>query len=153
MYNVDEILARLQKGESLDTIGNELATMLNDAQAKYITIQKEEEAKAKAAAEKAQQEKIAAQRAATRLALLHEIVDAVAAYAEYTPYAGTVAKWADEVTTADIEELDKQLLALLQTIDMMSQLNFNIKASQKQAKNTSKTADDALADFIKMMGW
>ena len=156
MYNIDDIVARLQKGESLDTIGNELATMLNDAQAKHIAIQKAEEEKR----EKARQDQIKAQRTATRRELLWDVLEALHKYAGYTDYAAVLDKWMAEVTDKDIAELDAQMIELLKTFEVLSQLNFdfNLKSvANKQPavqKDTKKVdPDKALGDFIKMMGW
>ena len=156
MYNIDDIVARLQKGESLDTIGNELATMLNDAQAKHIAIQKAEEEKR----EKARQDQIKAQRTATRRELLWDVLEAVHKYAGYTDYAAVLDKWMAEVTDDDIAELDAQMIELLKTFEVLAQLNFdfNIKSvANKQPavqKDTKKVdPDKALGNFLKMMGW
>lgn len=162
MYNVDEIVARLQNGDSLDTIGNELATLLNDAQAKHIAIQKAEEEKRAAEAEKARQAQIKAQRAATRRELLWDVLDAIHKYAGYTDYAATIDKWMAEVTDEDIADLDEQMLELLKTFEMLSQLSFsldNVKhiamPKQENIQKDVKKVDPnkALGDFLQMMGW
>ena len=158
MYNIDDIVARLQKGESLDTIGNELATMLNDAQTKHIAIQKAEEEKRAAEAEKARQAQIKAQRIATRRELLWDVLEALHKYAGYTDYAAVLDKWMAEVTDNDIAELDAQLLELLKTVEVLAQLNFAVAPKQdKIQENVKKVAvtdpNKALGDFIKMMGW
>ena len=157
MYNIDDIVARLQKGESLDTIGNELATMLNDAQAKHIAIQKAEEEKR----EKARQDQIKAQRTATRRELLWDVLDAIQRYAGYTDYAAVIDKWMAEATDEDVAELDAQLIELFKTFEMLAQLNFDLKVLTPKQENVQKDVkkvaavdpNKALGDFIKMMGW
>ena len=154
MYNIDDIVARLQKGESLDTIGNELATMLNDAQAKHIAIQKAEEEKR----EKARQDQIKAQRTATRRELLWDVLDAIQKYAGYTDYAAVIDKWMAEATDEDVAELDAQLIELFKTFEMLAQLNFDLKVLTPKQENIQKDVkkvdpNKALGDFIKMMGW
>lgn len=157
MYNVDDIVARLQKGESLDTIGNELATILNDAQAKHIAIQKAEEEKR----EKARQDQIKAQRTATRRELLWDVLDAIHKYAGYTDYAAVIDKWMAEVSDDDIAELDAQLIELFKTFEVLAQLNFDLKVLTPKQENVQKDVkkvavadpNKALGDFIKMMGW
>ena len=116
MYNIDEIVARLQNGESLDTIGNELATMLNDAQAKHIAIQKAAEEKRAAEAEKARQ----AQYVATRREMLWDVLEAIRDYADYTDYAATVNTWLAGVTDDDVAELDVQMIELLKTVEVLA---------------------------------
>lgn len=158
MYNVDEIVARLQNGDSLDTIGTELANLLNDANAKHLAIQKAEEEKRAAEAEKARLAQIKAQRTATRRELLWDVLEAIHKYAGYTDYAAVVDKWMAEVTEEDIVELDAQLLELLKTIEVLAQLNFDLKVLTPKQENIQKDAkkvdpNKALGDFIKMMGW
>ena len=158
MYNVDEIVARLQNGDSLDAIGTELANLLNDANAKHLAIQKAEEEKRAAEAEKARQAQIKTQRTATRRELLWDVLDAIDKYAGYTDYAAVVSKWMAEITEEDIVELDAQLLELLKTIEVLAQLNFAVAPKQdKVQENVKKVVavnpDKALGDFIKMMGW
>ena len=157
MYNVDDIFARLMNGEKLEDIGNELANAMNAAQAKYLAIQKEEEEKRAAEAEKARQ----AQHIATRRGLLSKVLDAIQEYAGYTDYAATIDKWMAEITSEDIAELDVQLIEMLKTFEMLSQLNFSfdnikpvVKPIQKDVKNVAAVSPDkALGDFLKMMGW
>ena len=148
MYNVDDILARLQKGEKLEDIGTELANAMNAAQEKYAAIQKAEEEKKRA-------ESVAKQRAATRKNLLWDLLEAIRAYANYTEYAGIVSQWLDEVSDEDIEELDVQMLDMLKMIDTLKNLtfNFNTKAPNDTKKVVAVNPDKALGDFIKMMGW
>ncbi len=158
MYNVDEIVARLQNGDSLDTIGTELANLLNDANAKHLAIQKAEEEKRAAEAEKARQAQIKAQRTATRRELLWDVLDAIHKYAGYTDYAATIDKWMAEVTDEDIADLDEQMIELFKTVEMLAQLNFNIKTVAPKQENIQKDAkkvdpNKALGDFLKMMGW
>jgi hypothetical protein len=158
MYNVDDILARLQNGEKLEDIGNELANAMNAAQEKYVAIQKAEEEKRAAEAEKARQAQIKAQRVATRRELLWDVLDAIHKYAGYTDYAAIIDKWMAEVTDEDIVELDTQMVELLKTVEVLAQLNFAVAPKQdKIQENVKKVAavdpNKALGDFLKMMGW
>ena len=156
MYNVDEIVARLQNGDSLDMIGTELANLLNDANAKHLAIQKEEEEKRAAEAEKARQAQIKAQRTATRRGLLWDVLEAIRDYADYTDYAATVNKWLAEATNDDVAELDEQIIELLKTFEVLAQLNFAIAPKQENIQKDMKQVVDpgkALGDFVKMMGW
>jgi hypothetical protein len=154
MYNVDDILARLQNGEKLEDIGNELANAMNAAQEKYVAIQKAEEEKRAAEAEKARQ----AQRTATRRKMLWNVLDAIRQYANYTNYSVVVNDWLAAATEEDIADLDAQMIELLKTFEMLSQLNFAVAPKQENIqKDTKKVAavnpDKALGDFLKMMGW
>jgi hypothetical protein len=154
MYNVDDILARLQNGEKLEDIGNELANAMNAAQEKYVAIQKAEEEKRAAEAEKARQ----AQRTATRRKMLWNVLDAIRQYANYTNYSVVVNDWLAAATEEDIADLDAQMIELLKTFEMLSQLNFAVAPKQENIqKDTKKVAavdpNKALGDFLKMMGW
>ena len=156
MYNVDDIFARLMQGEKLEDIGNELANAMNAAQEKYTAVQKEAEEKR----EKARQDQIKAQRIATRRELLWDVLNALLQYADYTDYGKIVCDWMNELSDDDVAELDAQMIELLKTFEVLSQLNFdfNLKSvANKQPavqKDTKKVdPDKALGDFIKMMGW
>ena len=135
--------------------------MLNDAQAKHIAIQKAEEEKRAAEAEKARQAQIKAQRTATRRELLWDVLEAIRNYAGYTDYAATINTWLTEATDEDVAELDAQMIELLKTFEVLAQLNFSIKTvapkQENVQKDTKKVAavdpNKALGDFLKMMGW
>jgi hypothetical protein len=132
--------------------------LLNDAQAKHIAIQKAEEEKRAAEAEKARQAQIKAQRTTTRHELLWDVLEAIQRYAGYTDYAAVIDKWMAEATDEDVAELDEQMIELFKTFEMLSQLNFAFAPKQEKIQeNTKKVAavdpNKALGDFIKMMGW
>ncbi len=154
MYNVDDILARLQQGEKLEDIGTELANAMNAAQEKYVAIQKAEEEKRAVEVKKAK-------RTAVRRELLRDVLEAIRDYAGYTDHAAVIDKWVAEVTNEDIAELDAQMIELLKTIEMLAQLNFSfdnikhvVEPIQKDTKKvTAVNPDKALGDFLKMMGW
>ena len=155
MYNVDDIVARLQNGEKLEDIGNELANAMNVAQAKYVALQKEEEEKR----EKARQDQIKAQRTATRRELLWDVLEAIQRYAGYTEYAAVIDKWMAEATDEDVAELDAQLIELFKTFELLAQLNFSfdnvVEPKKENIQKDVKKVDPnkALADFLQMMGW
>ena len=91
------------------------------------------------------------------------MLDAIHKYAGYTDYAAVIDKWMAEVTDEDIAELDTQMIELLKTFEVLSQLNFdfNVKAAapkqpavQKDTKKVAAVdANKALGDFLAMMGW
>ena len=130
---------------------------MNAAQEKYVAAQKAEEEKR----EKARQEQLKALRASNRREMLWKVLKAMQDYASYTDYAAIVNQWVTEITDEDIVELDAQMIELLKTFEMLSQLNFNIKAMAPKQENIQKdtkkvaavSPDKALGDFLKMMGW
>ena len=125
--NKNEILARLQRGESMDVIADELTAMMNEASAEYA----KEMAKAEAA-KKAEAHEIAKREAADKVA---------AAIYEYTCLVDPDMSEADRLTGADVEEVMGQMLPLINSIK-------NIKV--KPVKVRIKNADEAFSDFFKM---
>ncbi len=141
MYDMNDILARLQKGESLETIGNEFAQAMNEAQTAYVKAQKEAEEKAKAA-----------KMADCRKRAVRDILAAIQNYAQYTDYAATINEWVSEASEADIEELDAQMLDMIKMVEALKHLTFNVNVRKAPAGKTSADPDKALNDFLKMMG-
>lgn len=128
MFDEKVILARLQKGDSAQEIANEFADLLNKANKDYIT-QKEKEAEAA----KIQKEK------ETELA---EILNNCAKWCQ--KYYGTNDALATEIFgTGGVKEL-------IADLDTLYNLGKNVKVKVKTA---SPTADDVIADFLKMMKW
>ena len=132
--------------------------MLNDANAKHLAIQKAEEEKRAAEAEKARQAQIKAQRTTTRRELLWDVLEAIQRYAGYTDYAAVIDKWMAEATDEDVAELDEQMIELFKTFEMLAQLNFAFAPKQEKVQENVKKvapvdANKALGDFLKMMGW
>ena len=61
MFTKNDIIARLQNGDTMDEIVDDITRTINDAQDEYRVIQKKEEAEAKArAASQVEEERIAA---------------------------------------------------------------------------------------------
>ena len=142
-YTYDELMARLQKGDSIETIGNEFAEMLNKADAAYkAKIQENEKAKLEAANKEA------------RINILCEIVDLLADYARYADMELTE----DDVASIDFEEFDKAVMSMLEmnkALAGLKELTFPKYPVQKVAKmsNTSAmSADEALRKFIATLG-
>ena len=141
MYDMNDILARLQKGESLEAIGNEFAQAMNEAQTAYVKAQKEAEEKAKAA-----------KMADCRKRAVNDILDAIGNYASFTEYGTVVNEWLSEATDKDIEDLDAQLMDMLKMIEALKNLTFTVQKAPKIQKSKEVSADEALNEFLKVMG-
>ena len=125
--DMNEIIARLQRGESMTDIADEMAAMLTQADHEYQKQLAEAEA-----AKKAEAHEIAKREAADKVA---------AAIYEYACLVDPVMAETDRLTGADVEEVMNQMLPLINSIK-------NIKV--KPVKVRIKNADEAFSDFFKM---
>ena len=145
--DMNYFLKRLQAGEDMSDIGNEIAELMNEAQAAY-----EAEEKAKAAAlakalaeKKAQDEAAAKAKDEKKAALLKTIVDAISEYG--------VLECPDLADMFIVNEEDVQSLANYMT-SLFSMIKMFETAPVKDAKParpvvTVRSDDDVLSDFIK----
>jgi hypothetical protein len=144
MITTNDILARLRNGESMDTIGQSIADVLNEANEAYIAEQ--EVAKAKAA----EADLIAAKRA-----LAIDMVEIIQEYGEL------VAPDAEDVfSNVSDEDIDAMVESLDQMFNMMSslmKLKHDLEKTYTQipeckpvAKRT-KSDDEVLSNFIKSL--
>ena len=148
MENVNEIVARLNQGESLENIATELTTILNEAKKVYDTEQREKEAQAKAR-----------HMAEVKRAELSAIVDKCVAWVKEF-YPDFYADLAKELTEAEVIALyDVILDSIIRAMDrtasetrnlfsmdpmaMMLMMNQPVKATPR-----AKSEDDILNDFI-----
>ena len=152
MYNVNDILARIQKGESPEDIANEFAAAVNAA----IDLDKKEK---EAAAQKAKEE------AAAKEAKLNKyIADMTTAMSNYVreshPEVAEFMSADDILDPAEIRNmLDQSINAALAMIALADAMQNKTAPAAKPtsipAKPTSKaamTADDAIDQFLKNFG-
>ena len=136
MFNKADLLARLQNGDSIEDIANEMTDALNAAKDEYLAIQ-EEQAKA-AAAEKEAAKKAEAEKLAKREAMF-EVLSAVGRYADV---AGI-----DVSDFLSIEYTDEQLdeycaqvdsmLELAKSLEMLGQLYFNKGPKEEESADSA----------------
>jgi len=126
----NEILARLQRGESMDVIADELAAMMNQAQAEYET-ELAETAKAKEAAE----------HEAMLDAAAEDVADAIWTFVKLAHPELPMSE-ADRLSGAEIRQMIEQMTP------MMNLLTRKPKVVRVKAKS----ADEAFSDFFKMFG-
>ena len=149
MYNVNDILARLQNGESADAIAQSFADALNGA------IQKQQEEKA-----------MAAQRHEDKVAALTNIIDDVIDFIEEF-YPEMIPAGMDfEFSAEDIEDVIKALddsmpkfvelnaaLSDLQALTKKPEADRVIaKVDRKPATFTAAVNGDAISNFLKANG-
>lgn len=142
-YTLDEIMDRLQKGDTIETIGNEFAELLNKAEAAHkAKIQEDEKAKMEVSNKEA------------RMCILHDIVDLLVDYSKYTNMALTE----EDLASVDLEDIDKSIMSMLEmakALAELKELSFPKQDVQKVAKmsNTSTmSADEALRKFLAGLG-
>ena len=149
MYNVNDILARLQNGESADAIAQSFADALNGA------IQKQQEEKA-----------IAAQRHEDKVAALTDIIDDVIDFIEEF-YPEMIPEGMDfEFDAEDVESVIKALddsmpkfvelnaaLSDLQALTKKQETDRVVaKVDRKPATFTAAVGGDAISNFLKANG-
>lgn len=148
MFNMEDIYARLQAGEKIDDIGNEIAAMMNGAVAKFEA-EKAAEAAAKAEAEEAKRD------------LMEEMIEIIQEYA--------ILEGMDPADVEiDEEDIDKMveafsaMFAVMRDVKRMAAAAARsngatpvfaapvAKVSKINADPNAKTDEQILADFIKM---
>ena len=145
MMNVDEILARLQNGETMDDIAADISKALTAAEQKF----QEEQEKKIAEAAALEKEDTLDDLAQTILLAIRE-------------YVSIKCPEAIDVEDVDMEvaEFRELLDDFLDTIVTMKGLfggfaapAFNVPKTEPKAPKKLKTADDKIADFLNSMGW
>lgn len=127
--NYNDIIARIQKGESADAIAKEFTDNLNKAQAE---IKKQEEAKKTADAKSKKLDEIS-------IAVAH-------ALNEYIKVAGI--EGAEQVRGSDVREILDEFLPLFKSLK-----NVEVKVSNIDTPKALKSADKILSNWLKELGW
>jgi hypothetical protein len=136
MTNVNDILARLQKGESADDIATEFANMINDA----IKLNDAENQKQKAAQER--EDKLNG--------YAHDIAAALAGYVSvYDPKLAAYLN-SEDLDIADIAGIRSTLDTAIATAALAVKLADGLDI--KPTPSPSKTPDDAISQFLKNFG-
>ena len=148
MITTNDVLARLRNGESMDTIGQSIADVLNAAQEAYIAEQ-EVAKKAQADAELAQAKRL----------LAEELIDLIQEYGHMV--APEAADILDQVDDDDVEAMIEALDQMFQMMTAMVQLKANLESLDKlpvpkapakskitPAGKLTNSDDEVLAKFI-----
>ena len=146
MFNTNDIYARLQNGERIEDIGNEIAAMMNEAMAKH-------EAEVRAAEEAARVAAAEADKAQAKRELIEEMIEIIQELA--------ILEGMDpadmQVTDEDVEQLvaafTEMFNAMRELKKMFASIDTDKIAAPKVAVKATKIAptdEQILADFIKM---
>ena len=140
MFDEKVILTRLQNGEDVQTIANEMANLINKVNKTY-TDQKAAEEAAKAKAETQKKED------------LQEILDMFTDW--FNAYYGieTDGKLEADAVLELIDSIKEYVEALNDLESLFSIKKSAVKATKSNAKSKSKSSDEQISDFLKQMGW
>lgn len=144
MITTNDILARLRNGESMDTIGQAIADVLNEAQTAYAAelAAKEKEAEAAAMAQNKRE-----------MAL--DLIDIIRDYGRMVaPEAEDIL---DDINDDDIDAMIITLDEMFHMMSSMAQLKATLEKAQPKSHITpvptkrAKSDDEVLANFIKSL--
>ena len=143
MFTEKDILARLQNGEDVQKIADEMAKMINAANKTY-TDQKAAEEAAKAAAAKTEVQK------------KEELQSILDLFCDWfgTYYKMDVAEIKSELKADQVIELIDSLKEYIEAIKGLESM-FSMKNAPKIIKSNTKpkSADEQISDFLNKMGW
>ena len=141
--NKDYFLARLANGEDMDTIGQEMAAMMNAAIAEHNARIEAEKNKA------AEAEKEAAKRD-----LIEELIEIVQELAILEGFDADEIKITDEDMENMIAAFNEMFNAMREVKKLVATLEDAkpVKAPAKPKVTAIKSDDEALAEFVKMLG-
>jgi Rad3-related DNA helicase len=145
MFNTNDILVRLQNGEKIEDIGNEIAGMMNQAVAQHQAEQEAIAAKEREAAALAEKEE-------AKRDLIEELVEIVQ---ELAILEGMDP---DELNVTD-EDIDQMVAAFTEMFEAMRELKKFVTSLEdaktaaapvKAPTKITPSDEQILADFIKM---
>ena len=140
MFDEKVILTRLQNGESVEDIANEMANLINKVNKTYADQKAAEEA-AKAKAETQKKED------------LQEILDMFTNWFNaYYDIEIDGRLEADDVLEL-IDSIKEYIEALNDLESIFGIKKSAVKATKSNAKSKSKSSDEKISDFLKQMGW
>ena len=139
MYELNDIVAMLQNGATMDSIAAQMTQCLNDAKAEY----EKREAEKKAAEEAARKQ---AEKAANRREI---VLDLLVTLSDYCALVRPKSKVANElkemlfaedstVTTTELDEFADQLDNLIDTFELLTSLGLNAHTFQMPVVNKMK---------------
>lgn len=136
MFTKAEILARLQDGDTVDEIADELAGAINEAQAEYKEIQ--------------EQEKLDKEAARVKDAKRQAVLGIIDCLCDYAVAAGGYEELLDELHNVDVDKVVEAIDSILGMVKLLGALdNLEFAAPAKVKKNTMFNADDVLNNFLK----
>lgn len=139
MFTKEDILARLQNGETADTIANEMADMLNEAEAEKKVLDAEADAKEKEEARVLEAKRVA----------VDDMLDAVCDYLVASGEGDLITEIKDIETDKVVEVLD-DAIKIAKSLEKLKDLEFSFFGDKPVAKKID--ADKAIGDFLRDFG-
>ena len=140
MFDEKVILTRLQNGESVEDIANEMANLINKVNKTYADQKAAEEA-AKAKAETQKKED------------LQEILDMFTDWFNAYYDIETDGKLEADAVLELIDSIKEYIEALNDLESIFNIKKSAVKATKSNTKPKSKSSDEQISDFLKQMGW
>ena len=140
MFDEKVILTRLQNGEDVQTIANEMANLINKVNKTY-TDQKAAEEAAKAKAETQKKED------------LQEILDMFTNWFNVYYDIDTDGRLEADVVLELIDSIKEYVEALNDLESIFSIKKHIVKATKSNTKPKSKSSDEQISDFWNQMVW
>lgn len=140
MFDEKEILTRLQNGEDVQTIANEMANLINKVNKTY-TDQK--------AAEEAAKKRNEVQKKEDLQEILDMFTDWFNAYYDID----ADSKLEADVVIELIDSIKEYVEALTDLESIFSIKKHAVKATKSNTKSKSKSSDEKISDFLNKMGW
>lgn len=146
MLEVKDILARLQNGESMDTIGDEIAKVMTEANKQYSEIQKKEEVEKRAKEIKAN-------------SLIDILCDLSDFLTKYYPEHTMTKELEKEITETDPIALFNEFDSIWNSLEKMNGIIKMVlpidkdKDTQSFSATIPVSADGILNKFLKSHGW
>lgn len=140
MFDEKVILTRLQNGEDVQTIANEMANLINKVNKTY-TDQKAAEEAAAAKAELQKKED------------LQEILDMFTDWFNAYYDIDTGGRLEADAVLELIDSIKEYIEALNDLESLFSIKKSAVKETKSNAKSKFKSSDEKISDFLKQMGW
>lgn len=141
MFTEKDILARLQNGESMDTIAAEISSLLNSVKDTY---EAEEAAKREAAESAKRMEE-------SKVQEMNDIIELIADWAH--TYYDVDEEVFDLITAEDVIKIIEECKAYVDAMEKLA-ASFGTKIEKSPAKATmKKDPTQEIEQFLKNMGW
>ena len=140
MFDEKVILTRLQNGESVEDIANEMANLINKVNKTYADQKAAEEA-AKAKAETQKKED------------LQEILDMFTDWFNAYYDIEIDGRLEADAVLELIDSIKEYIEALNDLESIFGIKKSAVKATKSNAKSKFKSSDEKISDFLKQMGW
>ena len=141
MFTKEDILARLQNGETTDAIAAEMAAALNEAEAEKKALDAKKVAK-----EKEETRVLEAKRAA-----VDNMLDAVCDYLVASGEGDLITDIKDIETDKVIEMLDDSI-KIAKSLEKLKSLEFPMNLPKARIAVASDSADKVISEFLKELG-